>query len=141
VKKMLLILSLVLLIMAIPVAVYAQGGPELPDIGPLGEYVAAVGVGAVIMVVIEILKRVGVVPDGQAGKWAGIANVVAFAALYILNVFEFNVMGELPQQVLGILEQVGKLILMLLSAIGSFKAARSARVIKPMRMRAGRLNP
>lgn len=92
-KKMLLILSLVLLIVAIPVAVYAQEGPELPDIGPLGEYVAAVGVGTMLMILVEILKRLGAVPDGQAGVWVAVGNVVAFAGLYVAGVFGFDVMG------------------------------------------------
>lgn len=140
-KRMLLVVGAVVAILSFAVIAYAQEGPEIPDIGPLGEYVAAVGVGAVIMVIIEILKRVGAIPDGEAGKWAGIANVIAFAGLYVAGVFGFDMMGDLPQQVLNILEQVGKLILMFLSAIGSFKAARSARVIKPMRARAGHLNP
>jgi len=129
--SLLLLLLLAMLLIVAPV--YAQDGPEMPDVAPLGEYVAAVGVGAVIMVLVEILKQVGAIPDGQAGKWAGIANVVAFAALYVANVFNFDVMGDLPQQVLAILEQVGKLILMLLSAVGSFKAARATNIAKPLK--------
>ena len=133
--KVLLVLSLVLLIMANPAAVYAQGGPELPDIGPLGEYVAAVGVGTVLMILVEILKRLGAVPDGQAGVWVAVGNVIAFAALYISGVFGFDVMEDLPQQVLAIMEQVGKLVLMFLSTIGTFKAARAANVVKPLASR------
>jgi hypothetical protein len=141
VRRTLLVVGLVVAVLSFATVAYAQEGPEMPDVGPLGEYVAAVGVGAVIMVVIEILKRIGVIPDGQAGVWVSVANVVAFAGLYVADVFGFDVMGDLPQQVLEILEQVGKLILMFLSAVGSFKAARSARVIKPMKSRVGRLNP
>ena len=131
-KVKLFILILVLLSLVLVIPAYAQEGPDLPDVGPIGEYVAAVGVGAVIMVLIEILKRLGVIPDGQAGQWAGIANVVAFAVLYVLNVFNLDVMGDLPQRILAVLEQVGKFVLMLLSAVGSFKAARSAKMLKPM---------
>ena len=133
VKVKLFIAILFCLLVAVPV--YAQEGPELPDIGPIEEYVGAVGVGAVIMILVEILKRLGAIPDGQAGMWATIANVVAFAVLYILGAFGFDVMGDLPQQILEILEQVGKLLLMLLSAIGSFKVLRSANVLKPMQSR------
>ena len=130
-KKALLILSLVLLVLSFPVVALADG-PEMPDLGPLNEYVAAAGVGAVIVILVEILKHLGAIPDDQAGVWAAVGNVIAFAALYISGVFGFDVMGDLPQQVLAILEQVGKLVLMFLSTIGSFKAARAAGVIKPL---------
>lgn len=132
-SKVLLVLSLVL-VFAFPVVALAEG-PEMPDLGPLNEYVAAVGIGAVLMVAVEILKRVGAIPDGQAGVWAAAGNVIAFAALYVSGIFGFDVMGDLPQQVLSILEQVGKLALMFLSAVGSFKAARAANVVKPIRAR------
>lgn len=132
--KVLLVLSLVLVAISFPAVALAEG-PEMPDLEPLNEYVAAAGVGAVITILVEVLKRTGAIPDGEAGKCVGIANVVAFAGLYVAGVFGFNVMGDLPQQILAILEQVGKLVLMFLSAIGSFKAARAANVIKPLKSR------
>ena len=132
--KVLLVLSLALVVASIPVVALADG-PAMPDLGPINEYVAAVGVGTLIAILVEILKRLGAVPDGQAGVWVAVGNVVAFAGLYIAGVFGLDVMGDLPQQVLGILEQVGKLILMFLSAVGSFKAARAANVLKPLKSR------
>ena len=135
------ILILVLLIvLAVPVAVLAQSSAQegtLPDITQIEEYVAAVGVGALIMLAIEILKKIGIIPDGQAGTWAAIANVVAFAALYIAGVFGFDPLGAGFQQVLAVLAAIGKLVLMLVSTFGLFEQLRAANV--PMfRKMAGR---
>jgi len=135
------ILILVLLIvLAVPVAVLAQSSAQegtLPDITQIEEYVAAVGVGALIMLAIEILKKIGIIPDGQAGTWAAIANVIAFAALYVAGVFGFDPMGAGFQQVLAVLAAIGKLVLMLVSTFGLFEQLRAANV--PMfRKMAGR---
>jgi len=129
-----------LIVLAVPVAVLAQSSAQegtLPDITQIEEYVAAVGVGALIMLAIEILKKIGIIPDGQAGTWAAIANVIAFAALYVAGVFGFDPMGAGFQQVLAVLAAIGKLVLMLVSTFGLFEQLRAANV--PMfRKMAGR---
>jgi len=136
-----LVLALVALIaLAVPAVALAQSLAQegtLPDISQIEQYVAAVGVGALIMLAIEILKKIGIIPDGQAGTWAAIANVVAFAALYIAGVFGFDPLGAGFQQVLAVLAAIGKLVLMLVSTFGLFEQLRAANV--PMfRKMAGR---
>jgi len=139
--KYTLVLILVLLIvlatpvvcrgLATPALARAQSpaqGSDLPDISQIEQYVAAVGVGALIMLAIEILKKFGVVPDGQAGTWAAIANVVMFAVLYVAGVFGFDPLGEGFQGVLAVLNEIGKLILMLGSTFGLFTRLRAANV-------------
>ena len=95
---------LVMLVVLVPTAVLAAEAVEVPDIdlGAIEEYVAAVGIGAVLTLLVDILKRAGVVPDGQAGVWATAANLVVFAGLYIGGIFGFDVGGDATQNIIAI---------------------------------------
>lgn len=106
----------------------SQAVPEMPDTGKMEDYVAAVGIGAIITLVIEIIKAVGGIPDGQAGQWATMANVVAFAALWVAGAFGFNPTGAAVQDLLGILEQMGKLVLMIVTSPSFHNLLRDAEV-------------
>jgi len=104
--------------------------PPVPDVdvGGLEDFVGAVGVGAVITVVIEILKRFGVVPDGQAGRWATIANVVAFAGLVLAGVFGLDYSGDQAKAIFDLIYRVGQAILMIISSPMLYKLFRAANV-------------
>jgi hypothetical protein len=103
--------------------------PDLPDVAPMEDYVAAVGVGSIITLLIQIFKALGWVPDGQAGRWATTANVVAFAGLWIAGAFGFAVASSPVQNILSILEQGGKLVLMVITSPVFFEILRDAKVI------------
>lgn len=96
----------------------------------LSDYVASVGIGAIIMLVVEVLKKTGVVPDGKAGILSSILNVAAFLGLLIAGEFGFDVMGPESQDIIAILETVGKLVLMVVSSPVLYRQMKAAEVFK-----------
>ena len=105
------------------------------DLGPETDYLAAAGIGSIITLVVEILKRLKVLPDGSAGKIATVANVVVFAVLYVAGVFGFDVGTDAAQNIVAILHQVGVLVLQIVSSPVLFGILRNAKVITPMASR------
>jgi len=105
--------------------------PPVPDVDTTGVqgYVAAVGVGAIITVIIEILKRVGAVPDGAAGRWATIANIVAFAGLTVAGVFGVDYSGDSAQAIFDLVHRVGQAILMIISSPLFHGVMREANIL------------
>ena len=150
-KGKLFLMMLVVLLVLVPQQVLAQSGPfdsplpplpdgeypHLPpvDLGGMEDYVASVGIGAVIMVAIEILKRLNVVPDGQAGRWATIANVIAFAGLVVAGVFGVDYSGDQARAILDLLERVGQAALMIISSPLLFRFLREAGVLPLLKER------
>jgi len=66
---------------------------EIADL--LMKWSTLVGIAALIAVVINILKVVGVVKDGQAATWSTGLNLVGLAVLLLLGVFKPELdMGE-----------------------------------------------
>lgn len=108
--------------------------PPVPDVdtGSLTDYVSAIGLGAVITVVIEILKRLSVIPDGQAGRWATIANVVAFAGLVVAGVFGVDYSGDQAAAIFDLLHRIGQAVLTIISSPIFFQVLRGAGVLPKM---------
>jgi len=104
--------------------------PPVPDVdtGGMADFVGAVGIGAVITVVIEILKRFGLVPDGAAGRWATIANIVAFAALALAGVFGIDYSGDQAKVIFDLIYRIGQAILMIISSPVFYDLLRKANV-------------
>jgi len=104
--------------------------PPVPDadVGGLTDFVGVVGIGALITVVIEILKQFGLVPDGQAGRWATLANIVAFAGLAIAGVFGVDYSGDQAKAIYDLIYRIGQAILMIISSPVLFKVLRGANV-------------
>jgi len=107
--------------------------PPLPDVdtGKIDEYIASLGLGSVVMVVIEILKQLKVVPDGQAGRWATLANVVLFGILAVAGVFGVDYTGDTARMVFDVLNRIGQVVLAILTSPIFFKGLRMAQVLKP----------
>jgi len=105
--------------------------PPLPDVdvGGVEDYVASLGIGAVVMVVIEILKRLQVIPDGQGGRWATVANIVIFAGLVVGGIFGVDFTGDTAQSIIDILQRVGQAILLIISSPIFFKILRSTEIL------------
>jgi len=108
--------------------------PVLPpvDLGGMEEWMAAVGVGGVVLLLAELLKRLGVLPDGSAGLFATVCNVVVFAGLMVAGVFGFDVTAGGAQSVIEILTAIGQLALMVISSPVTFKLLRDANVLRPL---------
>jgi hypothetical protein len=85
------IISLPLMAFA-PMAINAVQEPSPPD--PLGvilvisiAFASLVGVAALVAVVVQIGKLIGVVKDSTANQWAAGLNLLCFIALVLLGVF------------------------------------------------------
>ena len=113
------------------------GWPPVPDVdmGGLEGYVAAMGLGAIITVVIEILKRLKAIPDGQAGRWATIANVVVYAILVIAGIFGIDYSGDKAKAIFDLLHQIGQIVLAIISSPIFFRLLRQMNVLPELPQR------
>jgi len=139
----LLIVALLMLVLILPVMaqqpqpfdspIPGEEFPPLPDVdtGKIDDYIASLGLGSVVMVVIEILKQLKVVPDGQAGRWATLANIVLFAVLAVAGVFGVNYAGDTARMIFDVLNRIGQVVLAILASPIFFKGLRMAQVLKP----------
>jgi hypothetical protein len=111
--------------------------PPVPDVdvGGIKDYVAAVGLGAIITVVIEILKRLAIIPDGQAGRWATIANVVVYAILVVAGIFGIDYSGDKAKAIFALLHQIGQIVLAIISSPIFFKLLRQMNVLPELPQR------
>lgn len=111
--------------------------PPVPpvDLGGIEEYVGLVGLGGVITVVVEVLKRLKVVPDGQAGRWTTIANIVGFAVLVGLGVLGVDYTGDAAAGIFDLLERIGQAVLLVISSPLFFQVLRSMGVFPQLKGR------
>jgi hypothetical protein len=129
---LLLFLLAVVFVVNVAAAPLAQEG-VLPL--EVDEYLAAAGVGVVILLLVEIAKRFGWLADGLAGKVTVIASMVAYAALYIAGIFGFDIQAGTAQVVVEALTTLLKLALTVITAIGGYKTLRAAQVLNPLASR------
>ncbi len=100
---------------------------ELPQIA--AEIVGALGLGVLVMAVVQVLKRLGVIPDGWGGSMAAILNIVILLVLTVgVEVFKVDLEGEQAVAVLGVLKLIGELMLAVLTSVTTFGKARAANV-------------
>jgi len=99
----------------------------MPDLSSLlAQFLALAGVGALVALIINVLKVVGVVKDGDAPTWATGANLVGLVILFLLRVF-------VPQADIGKLDglaatiaQIGVLVLGLVTQLLASRATHYA---------------
>lgn len=130
-----LVLALCVLIgVVVPQVMAQEGTPPLPpvDVGGVKDYIATLGVGSVILVAVEILKRLKVLPDGAAGRWATLANIVAFAGLAVAGVFGVDFGSDNIQNILDLLERVGQAVLTIISSPLLFRFLREGGILGPL---------
>lgn len=103
----------------------------------LQNYISFIGLGVVVMVIVEIIKKTGKLPDGQAGTVATLINGLLFVVIVVLNLFGVDIEGEQAKAVIVILNKVAELALLILSSVGSFAAMRAANIpgFRPMQGR------
>jgi len=98
------------------------------DLTMINQAVAAFGLGVLVMLVVEVGKRLGAVRDGMAGTWATALNVVLFAGLVLLDVFGVDLEGETMQAIFQLLATLSQLALAVLGAPAAHGALREANV-------------
>jgi hypothetical protein len=108
--------------------------PVLPpvDLGSINSWLALLGVLPLVPIVIELLKRVGVVKDGTAAVWSSLGNILLFFVLTVLGVVGVDVSGDAATDVYAILIQLGTLLLMVFGSPAMYKLARAFGIVKPL---------
>lgn len=92
----------------------------------LAFYLSLGGVAALIAVLINVLKKFGVVKDGTAPTWSLGFNLVGLVATFALNVFapEFDFVGA--SEIAQTLAEIGALILGLVGQLAISRGTNAA---------------
>jgi hypothetical protein len=112
---------------------HAQAEDPPPDPAPaideIDRFIAALGLGGAVSVLVQILKKFGIVPDGAGGTAATAINVVVFAVLIGLNtIFGVDLGGDGAQGVFDIIARGAQLIASILASFGTFGTLRANKV-------------
>jgi hypothetical protein len=75
------------------------------------QFSSLAGCAALVAVIINILKQVGVVKDGTAGKWSAALNIVVLAILIAFKVFVPSIATDVLDGYAG---QVAQILLVVL---------------------------
>ena len=100
------------------------------------EYLSSVGVAIVVTLLVEVLKRAGLIEDGMAAKWAGAINAVAYAGFMVSGIYGFDPMGSTPQMVIAILAEVLRIAVSVLGSPLFYKALIWVGILDKMPERA-----
>jgi hypothetical protein len=91
--------------------------------GLILQLLSLAGFGALVAVIVNILKFFNVVQDGTAPTWSTALNIVGLIALFVLKVF-------LPQQDIGQLDgiaaSIAQLLVVVLGLLAQFGFAKLA---------------
>lgn len=103
-----------------------EGG--LPDVSlseKATDFLLTAAITPIIVVMIEIAKALGALPDGTAGKIQAIGQALAyFAILLVENFFGLDIMNPVSQSILAVVLIVLQAVLGIIVAIGVFKGGR-----------------
>lgn len=128
-KTTFVLLTLLVLLLAFPVTVLAQSDPAPdPALGEIDGFLAALGLGAVMTVVVQALKRAGLIPDGASGTVVTALNVVLFTVLIIVGAFGLDLGGDAATAIFSVIAQVGKLLAAILSSFGTYRGLQAGQV-------------
>ena len=99
---------------------------EFPDLALIAsEAIAALGLGIVVMCIVEVVKYFGILPDGSAGTVAAVANISIFLLLtFVVKVFGFDLEGGLADQLFSIAKLIAELVLAILASLKTFAVLR-----------------
>lgn len=89
-------------------------------------FLSLVGVGSLIAVTVNVLKKVGWVKDGDAPTWSLGLNLVGMVALFIVKTFFPSVDIGSVDQIAGTIAQVLALLVGLVLQLLSSKATHTA---------------
>ncbi len=91
----------------------------------LTQWSALVGTAALIAVVINLLKLLGVVKDGDAQTWSAALNLLGLAALFLLKVIRPDIdPGQVDQQ----LEGLAKIALLIIGYITQLLTSKTTHL-------------
>jgi uncharacterized membrane protein len=95
------------------------------------------GLGTLVTAILGILKYFGIIKDGTGGKWAVGADIVLAAALtFVVNVFGFDMSGDLATQINTFALLIGQLLMMIVGSYLSHYVSKKAEVYSsPLRSR------
>jgi hypothetical protein len=80
-----------------------------------------------------VLKYAGIIKEGQGGKWATGANIVIAALLtFVVQVFDFDLSGDLAAQLTEIAGLVGQLVIALLGSNVSHYLSKRMSLYNPV---------
>lgn len=112
-----------------------QDAGPITNIPEIDQALGAAGLGLLVMVIVEILKRLLVIPDGQAGIWATILGVLGYLVILVLGYFRIDLTQGPAQDVVALFIKLGEMALALITALGGFGLLRKANVLPPMASR------
>lgn len=114
-----------------------EPGPTLPpvDVGGIEDWLDEIGALVAVGVVVELLKRFGVIKDGGAAKWATWGNIILFGVLTAVGAFGVDVSGTGAQNLYAILTQLGRLALMIFTTPAAYKGARALGIVSAVKGR------
>jgi len=133
VMMVLAVICTIAMVILVPYAMAAgQRQDPITGVPEIDQVLAATGLGVIIMLVIEALKRGGLVPDGQAGAWMAIAGALAYLLLLVLGVFDIDLASPDAQVVIALLTQLAQLALTIISGLGSFGLLRQGEILNKL---------
>ncbi len=118
-------------LLAFPATVLAQSDPApdpAPALGEIDDFIAALGLGGAVAVVVQALKQFGLIPDGSSGTVATVINVVLFAVLIIVGAFGLDLEGDTSAAIFSVIAQLANLGGAILSSFGTYKGLRAGQV-------------
>jgi len=131
-RKLLMLSVLVMLVvMVFAIPVFAQTEP-ITGIKDIDEILASAGLGVVIMLLVELFKRAGAIPDGYAGKVAMALGIVGYIVMIVLQQFQIDITGEQGQLVIEILTQLLNLAIIVIAALKSYGVLRTGEILSPI---------
>ena len=130
-KFHLLILVLLSFVLLTPV-VQAQGVDlAITGIPVIDQALVAFGLGAVLTPIVEILKRLGLLPDGTAGKVHAVLGILLYALVLAADIFSMDLAGETAQLIIVGLTQAANMALTIISGITTFGILRKGQIFNP----------
>lgn len=135
-RQALIVTVLVTLLLTVFAGV-AIAAPTVQDIGNpildlIFKEVGLWGFGAVIAVVLQVLKLFGFLPDGWAGKLSIILNIAVYFIVTTAGLFGYDLVTDELQTILMWVVRIGELILSIFSSSIVYSLAKMAQAVKPV---------
>ena len=127
-----LTLLLALVVVSVVHAAPAAQAPADPVLELILKTVTSWGFGAVILLVVEIAKRAGLIPDGWAGKVSVLANLGVYVVITTAGVFGVDLLTDDLSTVLTWIVRLGELLLDIMASPVLYNVFRRAEVINPV---------
>ncbi len=142
-KKLSLSLLILSLLLVVPLVVHAQGLIEEPITGipAIDQALAALGLGALVPLGVEITKRLGLLPDGTAGQVNAVAGVLLYSLVLTSDIFGLDLTGEPAQLLIIGLQQAFNMTLTVITGLKTFGILRKGQILKPLPSRQALSNP